>query len=36
VPKIVDVDEHGAFVYDNRYHLKRPDWTYANEEDRTN
>jgi NADH-quinone oxidoreductase subunit F len=29
VPKIVDVDEHGAFVYDERYHLKQPDWTYA-------
>jgi NADH:ubiquinone oxidoreductase subunit F (NADH-binding) len=32
VPKIVDVDEHGAFVYDERYRLKRPDWTYADEE----
>jgi hypothetical protein len=29
VPKIVDIDEHGAFVYDERYHLKQPDWTYA-------
>jgi len=29
VPKIADVDEHGAFVYDDRYHLKQPDWTYA-------
>ncbi len=35
VPKIVDVDEHGAFVYDDLYRLKQPDWTYANEEDRT-
>jgi NADH-quinone oxidoreductase subunit F len=35
VPKIVDVDEHGAFVYDDRYRLKQPDWTYAIEEDRT-
>jgi hypothetical protein len=32
VPKIVDVDEHGAFVYDERYRLKRSDWTYADEE----
>ncbi len=29
VPKIVDIDEHGTFVYDERYHLKQPDWTYA-------
>ena len=35
VPKIVDVDEHGAFVYDDLYRLKQPDWTYADEEDRT-
>jgi NADH-quinone oxidoreductase subunit F len=32
VPKIVDFDERaGAFRYDERYHLKRPDWTYADE-----
>jgi NADH-quinone oxidoreductase subunit F len=32
VPKIVDFDEEdGDFVYDERYHLKRPDWTYADE-----
>jgi NADH:ubiquinone oxidoreductase subunit F (NADH-binding) len=31
-PKIVDFDEGaGAFRYDERYHLKRPDWTYADE-----
>ena len=30
VPKIVDFDEdHGAFLYDERYRLKQPDWTYA-------
>ena len=34
MPKIADVDEHGAFVYDDRYRLKQPDWTYTNEEDR--
>ncbi|MFB3739650.1 MAG: NADH-ubiquinone oxidoreductase-F iron-sulfur binding region domain-containing protein, partial [Candidatus Velamenicoccus archaeovorus] len=29
-PKIVDLDEaSGTFLYDERYHLKRPDWTYA-------
>jgi NADH-quinone oxidoreductase subunit F len=32
VPKIVDFDEDaGDFVYDERYRLKRPDWTYADE-----
>ncbi|MBI4258987.1 MAG: SLBB domain-containing protein [Actinobacteria bacterium] len=32
VPKIVDFDEGaGDFVYDERYRLKRPDWTYADE-----
>jgi NADH-quinone oxidoreductase subunit F len=32
VPKIVDLDDQtGAFVYDRRYRLKRPDWTYAGE-----
>jgi NADH-quinone oxidoreductase subunit F len=32
VPKIVDFDdEAGDFVYDERYRLKRPDWTYADE-----
>jgi len=29
------VDEHGAFVYDDLYRLKQPDWTYSDEEDRT-
>ena len=30
VPKIVDFDEHaGDFRLDERYHLKQPDWTYA-------
>lgn len=29
VPKIVDFDEAtGTFAYDERYRLKRPDWTY--------
>jgi NADH-quinone oxidoreductase subunit F len=32
VPKIVDLDdETGDFLYDERYRLKRPDWTYADE-----
>jgi NADH-quinone oxidoreductase subunit F len=32
LPKIVDFDEDaGDFVYDERYRLKRPDWTYAEE-----
>ena len=32
VPKIVDFDEvAGDFRFDDRYHLKQPDWTYANE-----
>ncbi|MGH2723450.1 MAG: NADH-ubiquinone oxidoreductase-F iron-sulfur binding region domain-containing protein [Actinomycetota bacterium] len=32
VPKIADFDEdEGAFLYDERYRLKRPDWTYADE-----
>jgi NADH:ubiquinone oxidoreductase subunit F (NADH-binding) len=32
VPKIVDFDEAaGDFRYDERYHLKQPDWTYADE-----
>ena len=32
VPKIVDFDEHaGDFRFDERYHLKQPDWTYADE-----
>jgi hypothetical protein len=31
VPTIVDFDEHvGDFRYDERYHLKQPDWTYGN------
>jgi len=30
VPKMVDFDERaGGFVYDERYRLKQPDWTYA-------
>lgn len=30
VPKIVDFDERGGvFLLDERYRLKRPDWTYA-------
>jgi NADH-quinone oxidoreductase subunit F len=30
VPKIVDFDEAtGRFAYDERYRLKRPDWTFA-------
>jgi NADH-quinone oxidoreductase subunit F len=30
VPKIVDFDEAaGDFRFDERYHLKQPDWTYA-------
>jgi NADH:ubiquinone oxidoreductase subunit F (NADH-binding) len=30
VPKLVDFDEAaGRFVYDERYDLKQPDWTYA-------
>ena len=32
VPKIVDFDEtSGRFRYDDRYRLKRPDWSYATE-----
>jgi NADH-quinone oxidoreductase subunit F len=32
VPKIVDFDPHaGEFRYDERYHLKQPDWTFADE-----
>jgi NADH-quinone oxidoreductase subunit F len=32
VPKIVDFDEvAGDFRFDERYHLKQPDWTYADE-----
>ena len=35
VPRIVDFDEGtGRFVFDERYRLKRPDWTYATEEER--
>jgi NADH:ubiquinone oxidoreductase subunit F (NADH-binding) len=30
VPKIVDF-EGGKFVYDERYRLKQPDWTYSTE-----
>ncbi len=29
LPKLVDFDEEGGrFVYDDRYRLKRPDWTF--------
>jgi len=32
VPKLVDFDEDaGDFAFDERYHLKQPDWTYAGE-----
>jgi NADH-quinone oxidoreductase subunit F len=32
IPKIVDFDEEsGDFLYDERYRLKQPDWTYADE-----
>ena len=32
LPKIVDFDETaGCFVYDERYHLKQPDWTWREE-----
>jgi NADH-quinone oxidoreductase subunit F len=32
LPKLTDFDERtGLFVYDDRYLLKRPDWTYARE-----
>ena len=32
VPKIADFDERaGEFQLDERYHLKQPDWTYADE-----
>jgi NADH:ubiquinone oxidoreductase subunit F (NADH-binding) len=32
VPKILDFDEEtGVFLYDERYRLKQPDWTYADE-----
>ena len=32
LPKIVDFDEEaGVFIYDERYRLKQPDWTYADE-----
>jgi NADH-quinone oxidoreductase subunit F len=34
LPKLVDFDEAtGRFVYDQRYPLKQPDWTYADERD---
>jgi NADH:ubiquinone oxidoreductase subunit F (NADH-binding) len=37
LPKLMDFDEEGGrFVYDQRYRLKRPDWTYADEVDRGN
>jgi hypothetical protein len=30
IPKIVDLDEAaGRFSYDERYSLKRPDWSYV-------
>jgi NADH:ubiquinone oxidoreductase subunit F (NADH-binding) len=32
LPKIVDIDEHGGFVYDDQYRFKQPDWTYADED----
>jgi NADH:ubiquinone oxidoreductase subunit F (NADH-binding) len=32
LPKIIGYDEQaGRFTYDDRYHLKQPDWTYASE-----
>ena len=32
VPRLLDFDEKtGSFVYDERYRLKQPDWTYADE-----
>ena len=32
LPKILDFDEEtGVFLYDERYRLKQPDWTYADE-----
>jgi NADH-quinone oxidoreductase subunit F len=32
LPKILDFDEEtGTFLYDERYRLKQPDWTYADE-----
>ncbi len=32
VPKILDFDEvAGDFRFDERYHLKQPDWTYADD-----
>ena len=35
LPKLLDFDEEaGHFVYDQRYRLKRPDWTYADEPNR--
>jgi NADH-quinone oxidoreductase subunit F len=34
VPRIVDFDERaGGFRFDDRYHRKQPDWTYADEPD---
>jgi NADH-quinone oxidoreductase subunit F len=33
VPKMIDFDERaGRFVYDERYRLKQPNWTYADED----
>jgi NADH:ubiquinone oxidoreductase subunit F (NADH-binding) len=33
VPKMVDFDEPaGTFLYDERYRLKQPDWTYAEDD----
>lgn len=32
IPKFLDYDEEqGRFVYDERYRLKQPNWTYADE-----
>ena len=36
LPKILDFDEEaGTFLYDERYRLKQPDWTYADEQGST-
>lgn len=33
IPKMVDFDETaGTFLYDERYRLKQPDWTYAEDD----
>lgn len=32
LPKLVDLDEESGWIYDDRYRLKRMDWSYASPE----